>query len=166
MQSCKKSENNVSKMETSSTENVDSSNLVNEIDKIKNKIELDKNKFKQIEVSTKDLRSQIKQKWSKIHFYLDGNDVVRVKTYPYEQISERTEEFYFNNSKLIFAIIKDDGDKNQGEDEKLKSKMYYFKDGKLVKEINNSEEKEYEIRRSDSERLLEEADEYLLLIKK
>ena len=167
LQSCKKEESsNVSVAETNSVENVDNSSLVSEINQLKNKIEADKSKLKKVEISTKDLRSQIKQKWSKIHFYLEGDNVVRIKTYPYEQISERTEEFYFNNSKLIFAIIKDDGNKNQGEDEKTKSKMYYFNDGKLVKEINNSEEEEHEIRRSDSERLLQEADEYLLLVKK
>jgi len=167
LQSCKKTESDVSKAEpVIPTEKVDNSNLVSEIDQMKNKIEADKSKLKQAEMSTKDLRGQIKQKWSKIHFYSDGDKVVRVKTYPYDQISERTEEFYFNDSKLIFAIIKDDGNKNQGDDEKVKSKMYYFNNGELVKEVNNSEEDEHEIRRSDSERLLQEAEEYLLLVKK
>jgi len=68
-----------------------------------------------IEISTASLRSTLKQKWSKILFYLEGSELVKIKTYPYPGISERTEEFYIDNSKLIFVEIEDNGSVEKGK---------------------------------------------------
>jgi len=70
---------------------------------------------KPIEISTKQLREKTKQKWSKIHFYTQKNELVKIKTYPYEGISKRTEEFYVNHAKLILVVIEDDGSGPKGK---------------------------------------------------
>ncbi|MFN4300060.1 MAG: hypothetical protein ACK4EX_10090 [Thermaurantimonas sp.] len=123
-------------------------------------------KDNRIELTTKDLREKIKQKWSKIHYYFDGTSVIRIKTYPHENISNRTEEFYFHNGKLILAIIRDTGVEDLADRNKEIDKMYYFYNDKKLKEVNFSEEQEFSIRQSDGEELLSEAAEYLTLMPK
>lgn len=167
LMSCKKSETkdeSQSGTETKTVENVDNSKLVSEIEAWVKKIEDHKKSLNQVEISTKDLRSQIKQKWSKIHFYTENNKVVRIKTYPYSQISNRTEEFYFENESLVFVNIEDDGAESADKDNEP-GKQYYYKDGKFIKEVNNSDEKEHQIKNSDNERLMQEATEYLEIFK-
>ena len=112
-------------------------------------------------VSTKELRAKIKQKWEKIHFYTLDGKVVRVKTYPYAQISDRTEEFYFQDQELMLVVIEDDGLGDRGKASEEIDKRYYFQDGALIREIKSEEETEYTIKDSDAEELLAEAGEYL-----
>lgn len=113
-----------------------------------------------VELTSDELRAQVKQKWSKIHFYAIDDKLIRVKTYPYTEISERTEEFYFDGNKLILAVIEDNGAGEKGKDPAELDKMYYYENGIFIKEINNSKEKEYTLKDSDAERLLQEAKEY------
>lgn len=115
------------------------------------------------EVSTKDLRSQISQKWSKIHFYAVGDEVIRIKTYPHATVSKRTEEFYFENGSLILVVIEDDGAGDKGKTTDKIDRMYYFNDGTVISEINNTPEKERSNRQSDGMHLLGEANEYLAI---
>lgn len=50
---------------------------IEEIDKIRAEVEaLD---IKPTELSTSDLREKIKQKWSKIHFYVSNDVIVKIK---------------------------------------------------------------------------------------
>lgn len=140
----------------------DYSGTVAAIDQTRESIETAAESITPVEVSTKELREQIKQKWKKIHFYATDGKVIRVKTYPYNEISKRTEEFYFENGQLILAVIEDDGDgAMHGREKAEMSKMYYYKDGKQIYEVNNTSEEETSIRHSDGERLLQEAKEYL-----
>lgn len=113
------------------------------------------------EVSTEAMRAKVRQKWSKIHYYADASQVVRVKTYPHEAVSQRTEEFYFMDGQLVLVVIEDDGTGERGKAEADVDKMYYFADGKVVKETTKGTEKEYGIKDSDGEELLQEANEYL-----
>jgi preprotein translocase subunit YajC len=118
-------------------------------------------------LSTTNLRAQIKQKWSEIDFYTENDKIVRIKTLPYKEISNRTEEFYFQKDKLILAYINDIG--LQIKDNKFErgtGKTYYYSEDAVIKEENLSGEKETSIRDSDSERLLQEAKEYLTLFPK
>lgn len=117
-------------------------------------------------IKTDSLREQVAQKWSLMHFYFDGEQLVRVKSYPHGTISTRTEEFYFDNGNLIAAVIEDDGLSETGEEAAEDDKAYYFYEGKMVKEVNNTSEEETGIRDSDAERLLQEANEYMELAKK
>ncbi len=109
-------------------------------------------------LSTDSLRSKIKQKWSKIHFYSKDGQVQRIKTYPHAQVSDRTEEFYFRDGELILAVIEDNGSAKEAE---MADKMYFFQGGELIGEENGAKEKEYAIKSSDAEELLQEAAEYL-----
>jgi len=131
---------------------------VEQIDKIRQETEA--LQIKAVEVSTKDLREKIKQKWSKIHFYAQNGVLIKVKTYPHEKISKRTEEFYANKDGLVLVVIEDNGEGNKGKSKDILDKMYYFNDGKIIKEINNAKEKEYSVKEGDAEELLSEFKEY------
>ena len=138
--------------------------LVQKIDAQKAEIETQIKEIKPTELKTTSLREQIKQKWEKVHFYTNAQgQVLRIKTYPYDKVSKRTEEFYFQNGKLMLAVIEDDGTGEVGKAKENLAKLYYFNEGKSFQEINNSGETEYSIKESDAERLLEEANEYLTL---
>ena len=150
--------------EETSTLNVDS--VVETIAAYREEVEtamLEDEEFLRTEIPTADLRPQIAQKWSTIHVYTDEGRVVRVKTYPHEGISERTEEFYYDltTTDLRLAVIEDEGLQEDGEAEATDSKVYYFFDGELIHEVNASGEAETSIRESDGERLMQEAAEYL-----
>lgn len=145
---------------------MDNLNIVTEINLLVDKIEAEKEKMQCIEILSKDLNSnKIKQKWSKVHFYLEKGTVCRIKTYPYEVNSKQTDEFYFDNDQLIFAILQNNGDQASGKQELNFGRMYYFKDDELVKEINNSQKEVKEVKTSGSKKILEEANEYLELLK-
>ena len=135
--------------------------LVSRIDIERERIETNLKSFQKKSLSTKDLRAQIKQKWSTIDFFTEKSQIVRIKSYPYKQISQRTEEFYFQNGKLMLAFIEDEGLKFIGKENKRVGKTYYFFNDAVIKEQNQTSEKETTIRSSDSERLLQEAKEYL-----
>ena len=66
----------------------------------------------------------------------------------------------------MLAFIDDEGMKYIGKTDKHIDKAYYFSGDIVIKEINQSKEKETSIRESDSERLLQEAYEYLELFPK
>jgi hypothetical protein len=112
-------------------------------------------------LTTSNVREKIKQKWSKIRYDLVNDTVARIKTFPYEQISKRTEEFYFDKGQLVLVVIEDNGETPGGEPKKELDKLYYFKDGKMVEEVKNSNEKEYAIKNSEAVELLQEANEYI-----
>ncbi len=112
-------------------------------------------------ISTENLKENIKQKWNKIHFYTLNDEVVRIKTYPYAEITNRTEEFYFMDSQLVLAIIEDNGAGERGKMAEELDKIYYFYNESVIDEKTNSTEKEYGIRNSDAEELVEEVKEYL-----
>ncbi len=138
---------------------------IQKADSLRSAIEELSDEAERAEISTDSLRGQLKQKWSKIDYYMDEGNVIRIKTYPHEGVSQRTEEFYFYKGELILVVIEDDGSGSKGKDKSQLDKIYYFHDDSLVEEINNSQETEYGIRQSDSERLIQEAREYLKLLK-
>lgn len=114
-----------------------------------------------VEITSGGLREKIRQKWSKIHFYVQDGNVVKIKTYPYETISKRTEEFYTDGNSLILVVIEDNGEGEKGKEKDQLDKMYYFKNENLVKELSNNQETEHRYRNSDAEELLAEYKEYL-----
>jgi hypothetical protein len=115
---------------------------------------------KAVSMETTAMREKIKQKWSKIHYYVKDGNVVRIKTYPHESISKRTEEFYFDGGSLIMAVVEDNGENEVGSGEAI-NKKYYFNNGKTIGEANKSGETEYNEKNSDGEELLTEANEYM-----
>jgi len=123
-------------------------------------IEAAKSELTRKDLKTDSLRAQVAQKWALIHFYFDGDQLVRVKSYPHGEVSARTEEFYFDQGQLIAAVIEDNGLAETDGEAVEDDKAYYFYDNELVKEVNNTQETETSIRESDAERLLREAKEY------
>lgn len=164
--SCNTNENKEAKNEAQqeiSSNSANNETSVENIDKIRTEIESLQNK--PIELTTYNLREKIKQKWMKIHFYIENDVVVKVKTYPYPEISKRTEEFYANKDGLLLVIIEDNGDSEKGKDKNQIDKMYYFNNNKLIKEISKEKDSEYTIKESDAEELLSEFNEYLDIYK-
>jgi hypothetical protein len=125
------------------------------------RIFIEKNIGEAVVVTTDLLREKIKQKWKKIDFYAMDGKLVRIKTYPYEQITNRTEEFYLHNENLILVAIEDKGDTERGKSKDEFDKLYYFNDGELIEEYNPAGEPEYSLRKSDGEELVAEFKEYL-----
>tara|TARA_B100000508_G_scaffold60116_1_gene46730 strand:- start:10707 stop:11291 length:585 start_codon:yes stop_codon:yes gene_type:complete len=113
------------------------------------------------EISTAEMRAKVKQKWSKIHFYMMDGNIVRIKTYPHAEVSTRTEEFYLKDGNLVLAVIEDNGEGERGKAKESIDKMYYYLDGGMIKEVNGEEKAEYAIKQSDAEELLSEVKEYL-----
>lgn len=159
------------KVDTSSKSNlqkspaIDTAGIVRSIEEKRIAAEISIKDLKPTEISTSGMREKIKQKWSKIHFYEKDGKVIRVKSYPYEKISERTEEFYFDNGALIAAVIEDKGSAPADKEYDNLDKIYYFYNNELISERNKTEEKEYSIKHSDGEELLQEAMEYLEIYK-
>ena len=151
---------------TVNTPKINTDSLIKVIEVERERIENNLKSFQQKILPTKDLRTQIKQKWSKIEFYTENGQIVRIITLPYEKIVNRTEEFYFQKNKLILAFINDEGAKYPGKEDKRIGKTYYFYEDAVIKEVNQTNEKETTIRSSDAERLLQEATEYLELFPK
>ncbi len=134
--------------------------IIKVIDAERERIETGLEKFQKNTLQTKDMREQVKQKWSKLDYYSENNQVVRIKSYPYKQISERTEEFYFCNGALILAFIEDHGASNKGKSDQRKGKTFYFHNDTIIKEINDTDEP------ADTDegiKLLKEAHEYLAI---
>lgn len=152
-------EESLNEEETLYTENINVDSLVAAANAMR--AEIENADVAPMEVSTDGLKEKIKQKWEKIHFYtLDGN-LVRIKTYPHENITNRTEEFYLEKGELFLAVIEDDGTGERGKSSEEIDKMYYYEDGELVHEIHKTEEREYSMRKSDAEELQTEVREYI-----
>jgi hypothetical protein len=103
-----------------------------------------KNKLtrKVIEFTGKEINDNIKQKWEKMDAYYDGDKLIRIQLYPHKNISQRTEEFYLMNDKLIFAFIQDKGPKHEGKDKGESGKEFYFNNDLLIKFEDRSGDKE------------------------
>ncbi len=139
----------------------DSAELMSMIDKKRMDIEAMIKDIKPIEITNKEMRPKSAQKWSKVHVYAKDGKVIRIKTYPHLGVSKRTEEFYFDNGKLILATIEDDGMGKPGKDKMKIDKLYYFDEDKCIAEMHNTNEREYGTKTSESEELMHEAQEYM-----
>jgi len=141
--------------------NVDS--LVQMIDATRARIEA--LELPPVEVATTKLRKKLNQKWSTIHFYVENDQLVKVKTYPHAGVSARTEEFYLENGELTLVVIEDDGSGAKGKAKDQLDKMYYFNNSELVKELKSNTEAEFNQKQSDAEELQSEFAEYVELYK-
>lgn len=167
--SCGTTENNEKKeVKSELKEEVPSNSKINEIsiEKIDEiRLEIESLSITPLELATTDLREKIKQKWSKIHFYVENDVVVKIKTYPHSEISKRTEEFYSNKDGLLLVVIEDNGEGDKGKEKSEIDKMYYFNGTKFIKEINKEQNSEFTIKESDAEELLSEFNEYIDIYK-
>jgi hypothetical protein len=145
--------------EVAEIEVVDTEKIIEEINQ--KRAEIEALVIEPVEILSADLREKTKQKWSKIHFYVQNDVIVKVKTYPYPEISKRTEEFYADENGLLLVTIEDNGDGPKGKSNDEIDKMYFFHENTLIQEINKEEKEEYSIRESDAEELMSEFNEYL-----
>ena len=102
-------------------------------------------KRKTVDLKTSTANEDTKQKWEKVDGYFEGDKLVRIQTYPHKGISERTEEFYVKDGKLLFAFIQDSGVKHEGKDTGEPGKEFYFDNNKLIKYVNTSGEKDADL---------------------
>lgn len=93
------------------------------------------NKFtrKEVALTGDNIKETIRQKWEKVDAYYEGTTLVRLQLYPRKGVSERTEEFYLMDGKLVFAFIQDKGPKHEGKDMGEPGKELYFHNDKLIK---------------------------------
>ena len=110
---------------------------------------------KEIDLRKSAANESIKQEWAKMDVYSDSTGIRKIKLYPHQSISQRSEEFYYNNGKMFFTFISDSGLNNENKDENLPGKEFHFMGEKLLKyddksgdkENNGAEEKKmYELR--------------------
>lgn len=144
--SCKKEEQktdaNKDKPKTEQTTKVNTDEQVAKISKFRADVEgkLDKLTQKVIKLDSKEIKEDIHQKWEKMDAYSDGDKLVRIQVYPHKGISERTEEFYYMDGKLVFVSIKDKGlEVKEGKDLGI-GKEFYFDNDKILKYDNKSGE--------------------------
>lgn len=104
---------------------------------------LNDKKFTKKEVNFKGdgFREDLKQKWEKMDAYYEGDKVVRIQLYPHKGVSERTEEFYIMDGKLVFVFIQDQGPKHEGADMGEPGKEMFFYNDKLISYEDRSGEK-------------------------
>jgi hypothetical protein len=137
-----KTEVDKEKPKTEQTLKVNTDELVGKISKFRTDTEakLEKLTRKVIMLEGAGVNEDIHQKWEKMDVYNDGDKLVRIQAYPHKGVSERTEEFYFMDGKLVFVTIKDKGTEvKEGKDAGM-GKEFYFDNDKLIKYVNNSGE--------------------------
>lgn len=102
------------------------------------------NKFtrKEVALTGAGIKEIIRQKWEKMDAYYEGAKLVRLQLYPHKGESERTEEFYVMDDKLVFAFIQDKGPKHEGTDMGEPGKEFYFHNDKVIKVEDRSGEKD------------------------
>ena len=62
---------------------------------------------KEIDLARSAANASIKQEWAKMDVYSDSTGIRKIKVYPYQGISQRSEEFYYNNGKITRKYISD-----------------------------------------------------------
>ena len=132
----------VKKAEVGTKDTVDLNETIAGIDKYRaeaeQKVVGKKLTSKTVSFTGANIKESIKQKWAKMDAYYDGSKLVRIQLYPHKGISERTEEFYLKDNKLVFAFIQDKGPKIEGKDAGEPGKAFYFHNDKLIKFVDRS----------------------------
>ncbi len=64
--------------------------------------------------------------WRKIHLYLKDNDLTRAKLYADFRKDSTTEEYYFDEGELIYALIEKKGLEENEPDSLVKGEQYFF----------------------------------------
>jgi hypothetical protein len=86
---------------------------------------------KERDVTPADLKGITEAKVAKVHTYTDGTDVRRIKLY--FEGSQKTEEYYFHNDKLVYVFVEPQGAGKQGHDPAAKGdKLYFANDGLIA----------------------------------
>ena len=138
-----------------------------EIEEYRERIE---NTIDQLDRQTLNLteaRTEISQDWEKLDYYSDDDNVVRIKTYPHEDKKAKTEEFYFIDGELVFALVEEEGAGKKGSEGEAYGGAFYYDNGELIVSMNvpeNNTEMMDEDMMELGTKLQEEAQMYLELI--
>jgi len=103
---------------------------------------IDSDKTKVLDTTKKTSQNTVnKEETVKIRCLLFRRYIGPVTDLSSQGISERTEEFYLMDGKLVFAFIQDIGPKHEGKDTGEPGKEFYFDNRKLIKYVNTTGEK-------------------------
>jgi len=144
--------------------------LMSEINEYREKIENSLGGLKKNQLDLSSARAEATDKWDSLHYYTDGEEIVRIKTYPSPSNAAKTEEFYFSGGELIFALEEKEGSGKTGKDGESEGEAYYYDDGELFASMtigqSPADSKPNEEMKKKGEKLQVEADAYLQLIEK
>jgi len=138
-----------------------------EIDDYRESIENTKGELVKGTLDLTAARGDNSQGWEKMDFYQSGDKVVRIKTYPSAEKGEKTEEFYFLNDELVFAMLENEGNKKNSEEAEGSGVSFYYQGGELIVNedfdmVEATEEDKREMKQAT--KLQSEAKEYLQLV--
>ncbi len=77
------------------------------------------------DISKDSFEDITEEKWAKMHTYMDGDTLKRLKVYSTEG-EKKTEEFYFNGENIIYGFIETDGMGKKGDDSEANGDKFYF----------------------------------------
>jgi len=138
-----------------------------EIDDYRESIENTKGELVKGTLDLTAARGDNSQGWEKMDFYQSGDKVVRIKTYPSAEKGEKTEEFYFLNDELVFALLENEGNKKNSVEAEGSGVSFYYQGGELIVNedfdmVEATEEDKREMKQAT--KLQSEAKEYLQLV--
>lgn len=139
----------------------------NEIEDYRQTIENTKAELAKGTIDLSAARAEISQDWQKLDFYKSGDKVVRIKTYPTTEIGSKTEEFYFIDDELVFALVENEGTEKDAMDNEVAGEAFYYSNGELIVSADFEMSKATEKERSEMKlgtKLQNEAEGYLELI--
>jgi hypothetical protein len=106
--------------------------LRDEIEKYGQMIESIKGDLVKGSIDMSASRAEISQEWQKLDFYKTGNEVARIKSYPSTAKAPTTEEFYFIDDKLVFALVESEGTEKDLMEDKDWREAFYYCEGELI----------------------------------
>lgn len=131
------------KPKTEQTPKVNTDEIVAKIQKYRadNEVKVTNNSFtkKIIPLTGANVKENIKQKWSELGVFSEGDKIIRLMLYPHKGATERSEEFYLQNGKLVFVFIQNI-EKHEGKDTGEPGLEIYFDNDKLIKMNDTSGE--------------------------
>lgn len=138
-----------------------------EIDDYRESIENTKGELVKGTLDLTAARGDNSQGWEKMDFYQSGDKVVRIKTYPSAEKGEKTEEFYFLNDELVFAMLENEGNKKNSVEAEGSGVSFYYQGGELIVNedfdmVEATEEDKREMKQAT--KLQSEAKDYLQLV--
>ncbi|MGB6035463.1 MAG: hypothetical protein WBG42_04290 [Cryomorphaceae bacterium] len=141
--------------------------LRSEISDYRRSIENSKTELEKGTLSLTQARAEISTNWQKLDYYTTNDKVVRIKTYPSAENGAKTEEFYFKDDRLVFAIAENEGAINDTVPEKETAEGFYYSNGELIvdesfeiTEATQEEKDEMDL----ATKLQDEGKEYLSLV--
>lgn len=98
----------------------------NEIDDYRRNIEKSQAELTKTSIDLSAARADLSSGWQAMDVYTSDETVKRIKTYPAAANEGSSEEFYFRDHQLVFALTRKNTDELEGGD------PYYFYQGELI----------------------------------